>query len=369
MELLKNIKKINLLDEIIPLLEKEAYDSISIYIPTSPEWRKTEKSKIYLKNKLNKIKNKSLKDLIYKINQKTATESFWKKQSNGLCIYVSNNIEKYLQIPFHVNSSLHVGPYFNIKPLLNYLIESVEYYVVILNRNNVELLKCTNNYYEKVELLSMPNTIAETLMTADPEKQMQFRSTVSSSKGSKAQSTFHGQGGYKGSENKNLLRFLSIIESNIYKEIASSETRVVYAGTEDHFHKFKKISKLNLGDKFISGSFDKPNYQEIVDDAWIIIKGEIEEIRLKMVERYNNKDISDLTTTEAKDIPRLAYEGRVDTLFVKGKTTPNTSNLSDAKYDVLNYTMIHTIKNGGKVFKIKKGEFDKYTSMAAILRY
>jgi hypothetical protein len=360
---------INLLDEVTPLLERQAEDSISIYIPTSPEWTKTEESKIYLKNNLNKITNKAHKELVDKIKQKTDSEEFWKKQSYGLGIFVSKNVEKYLQTPFPVTSGIHVGPYFNIKPLIDYLIESVEYYVIILNRNNVELLKCTNNYYEKVEVPSMPDSIKEIMDNYDPEKQMQFQSTVPGSKGSKSQSTYHGQGGYKGAEDKYINRFLATVANSISEQIASSEARIVYAGTEDHFYELKKISKLNLGDKIIPGSFDKPNYQEIVDEAWMIIKGENEEIRLKMLERHNNKSISDLTTTEAIDIPRLAQEGRVDTLFVKNQMQPNSSELSDTKHDILNYSMIHTLKNGGKVFRMKKDEFDTNVSFAALLRY
>ncbi|MFC1722279.1 hypothetical protein ACFL0C_01375 [Patescibacteria group bacterium] len=366
---MKPLKPKNILDEITPLLEPQAGKTISLYIPTSPLRNKTKKSKILLKNNLKKITDKSYKKLVDKIIVKTKSKVFWKELSFGLCIYVSEGIEKYLVLPNSIKSSIYNGPYFNIKPLLKHLIDSSNYYVLVLNLGKIELLECTDKYYRKIEIENIPSSMQNLLWADDPEKQIKSVSTGSSSKGSMGQVSFHGQGGFKSAEQKNLLKFFRKIDEYIFGEINSTQIRVIYAGLEEQFHEYKNISKLNLGDEFISGSFNTSDYQRIVNKAWKIIQLENEKIRLDAIQQYKNSISSEITTTDIDEIAKFANNGRVDTLFVENLKPKFNRKLGNTKNDLVNLSMIHTLKNGGKVFKIRKGDYQIKTSLAALLRF
>jgi hypothetical protein len=267
---------------------------------------------------------------------------------------------------------------FHIRPLLPLLSGDGRYYILALSQNKVRLLQGTHYSVNEVPLSDVPKNLAETLRDDDSWKELRMHSAISGGEGTFSSVT-HGS---EVDSKENIKRYFRRIDKGLHELVRDERVPLVLAGV-DYLHPiYKEVNSYpHLMDEGIAGNPERLSAGELHELTWTIVKPYFQKAQQEAVNRYKEFASSGRTSNRVRKIILAASHGRIELLFVVpdfqqwGTFDPSNDEMHLHKKektgdeDLLEFTAIQTLLNGGTVYVVEPGTMPDTGSSAAVFRY
>ncbi|MBD3270910.1 MAG: hypothetical protein GF384_00045 [Elusimicrobia bacterium] len=381
-------------EDIVRLINEKSDPCISIYMPTYRAGKDTEQNLIRYKNLLHDVqqrliergmRNTDIKTVLKPAENLLHNDFFWRHQYDALAVFVSRTLFKYFRLTYQWPETAVVNNSFYSKPLIPLLETSGMFYIISLSLENIRLFKATRYSIAEYKLADVPKSLAEAIQYDDPERHVQYHTSVSGSSHRSRSVIYHGQGTDNDDRirKKNIDRFLRMVAQGIHNMISHEPAPVVLAGIAylqgylrqaDHHLAF-----LGTG---ITGNSDLLPVDELHRRALSIVEPILFEKKFEAVRKCARFAGTEHLVTDMEYLLRRAHEGRVDTLLIADTEEHHWGNFdtltSEIKYfdeqrpeaeDLLDHACASTIRHGGSVFLVSASEMPDKVRFAGLLRY
>jgi hypothetical protein len=309
---------------------------------------------------------------------------FWRHQSDGLALFVSPTVFRPYRLPFDFEALTFVAGRFHLKPLLPLLTGDGRFYVLALSQNEIRLLQGTRHSVGQVDLVKVPESLADILKWDDPEKRLQWHTRTDSKVDGRA-AIFHGHGVASADDPKDyILRYFHRVDEGLSQLLAEERAPVVLAGVDYLLPIYQQANTyLHLMDEGISGNPEGLSAKELHEHAWTIVKPLFQREQQEAAAQYQQLAGTDshLASSVVQDVVSAAYHGRVASLFVGlgqhqwGTFDPMTNAVHTREEarpgdeDLLDFAAVHTYLNGGEVYAVESQKVPDDAPLAAVFRY
>ena len=367
------------------LLEHQGSICISIYMPAHRGGRETRQDPVRLRNLIGQAATQLVKagmptedinTLLAPASKLLDQPDFWQHQSDSLVLFLGKDFFQYHCIPVDFDEFVGVSQTFYIKPLLSFLTNNGEYYILAVSQNQVRIFKATGSAIKALELGSVPPSLAQALQYDDPEKQLQFHSGQSGNS-----PIYHGQGG-SGDDKTDILRFFQLIDTGLQSLLDNTYRPMIFVGVDYLFPIYQTANSYpTLLDTSVQTNPDALHPQDLHQQTLPIAQTYFKQSAKASKSRYREMAGSAQTADRLSDILNAAHDGQVETLFIASghqkwgiydaqsrqftesdKSTVNSDSL-------LNLAAVYTLNCGGQVFVMDVTDMPTNTLAAAILRY
>ncbi len=374
--------------DIKSLIAQQGKWCISLYIPTHRVGREQQQDPIRLKNSLaeaetkllvNGLRRPQVEELMQPAEELLWRDSFWRHLSDGLAIFLSDDLSVIYRLPVEFEELLVIANSFHIKPLLPLLGRVGKFYILGLSLNNIRLFQGTPDTMSEIAL-NFPTSMDEALWMDEPERYLNLHS---SSVSTRQAGIFHGHG-IDEDEKKNILRFFYTVNEGLNALIEDKTVPMILAGVDYLLPIYREASTYpNMLKDSVTGNPDRENLNELHQRAWNIVKPLFEESQKKAFEKYRqlSGQQSAQATSDLSTAVKAAKFGQVETLFVplgvqiwgrydEANNKVILNSRPDAENeDLLDLAAAETILNSGQVFAVPREQMPGGSNLAAILRY
>lgn len=364
---------------------------ISMYMPAEPGAATVDEQRIRFKNLLRKAEKeiqksgsnkKDLYEMVEQGRRLLENDYFWRYQSNGLAVFIASGTFLFYKLPVSFDEEFVAGQRFYIKPLIPLFMADGRFYVLALSQKEVRLFSCMRYNAMEIDLVDVPDGIAESLKYDSKQYQLQFHTGAADGGGNRP-AIFHGHGVSVDDNKDELLRYFQDVDRGLSDILPEQEVPLVLAGVEYLLPIFKEASSYRrVMKEVVRGNPETLSAEELHQKAWEIVRPELEKSQREDKQRYRDLAGKGYTAAGVQTVvPHAAY-GRVDTLFIdidarrpgsfdpdKNKTAVFDEDSTDGE-DLLDLAAVETIKHSGKVYALKKDQMpEEHAAAAAILRY
>lgn len=381
------------LDDIKELKANEKKISISILIPTHRGGMETYNGKdsLQLKTEIQSVANCLQKEFAF--NKQQADELlkpamdlvedsyFWRNQSDGLAVYISEGFFKHYSLPIQLGPRNHVMNEFMIAPIAGLLNKEDFFYILQLSKDNVKLFDASRYSIAEIDLshLDLPKDYEDIVNMRNPERTLQQHA---GSRG--GENIFHGQGASKDDEDNKLMLLFRLINRELDKVFSNQTQPLLLAGVDGVVGEFKKHIKYNnVLDKSIHGNYEHEDPKMLHERAMAIMSPILNSKKADKLSKLYDATTSHKTTNDFKDIVEGALYEKVDQLFFKSKACPTWGRLNgnpataeihddyqSGDICLVNRAVVDTLMNKGAVYQLNSAdEPDLEHSMAARFRF
>jgi hypothetical protein len=378
------------IQDFTQLIEHQHENSISIYMPTYRMGKETKQNPIRFKNLLAETKNRLIKNVLSQsdtdaylkpLQELIGQYGFWQNQLDGLAIFHSPEGVHSFRLPLVFDEIAVIDRRFHIKPLIPLFSSNDRFYALALSQNHVRFFTGTRFGIEEIDLGDTPTSMAEALEFDDPEKQLQFHSSTSPSRG-KRNAMFHGHDP-DNDDAQNIIRFFRQVNRGVMERIGDQTAPLVLVGVDYLLPLYAEANTYaHLAENGVTGNPDELHPDELHKAAWEIIAPQVRAQYEKSVEKYQQIAAKVKATTDLAEIIPAAYHARIDTIFVTlgnqvwGSFDPATNKINlqeesnPQSRDLLDLAALHTLLNGGAVYAVHQEDMPEADQpIAAILRY
>lgn len=379
-------------NEFIELSKVHSAYCVSIYIPTSRVGKDeiNGKDMLNLKNQLKDVKNKleengmkldQINSFVKPIEDLILDNKFWKYQSDGLAIFLSEGFFKYYTIPVYFKEYNYSSNNFYLKPLLFLFNGDGLFYLLSLSTHQVKLYEGTRHSITKISIDDLvPGQIEDVVGYDYEQKNLQYRQQPSI----QGQTIINGQGPANAKENSELKHFLNEVDYGITKLIHEDQRPpLILVCVENIYGIYKNVNSYrNLFPKHINESPTNLDDLLLHEKAWLLVEDYFGQDRRDKLNAFNQCYGTEKTSTKISNILPAALDGRIDTLFLENmadafgvydpvkRSTQIEENEKPPNVSLYNMVAIETIKNGGDVIMLEKEEFPEgFEGMMALFRF
>lgn len=376
-------------DELKTLMEKHQGPCISIYMPCFRTGAESQQNQIRLKNLLRTAEEKLLAQGLRPQEIKTLLEPahalpgnvlFWRKQSDGLALFLSADLFRSFCLPETFEELITVADNFHIKPLLPLLGNDKHFYILALSQNEIRLLEGTGRNIQEIELESVPKSLDEALQFDEFDKQVRFRTGSPSSPTGMAMVSGHG--GVADDVKDNLLKYFRLVDRGLHDLLRDERAPLILAGVEYLFPIYREVSTYpELREEGIPGNPQGISSENLHRSALKIVTPCFQKAENDAIAQYRQSSGTGLTSADSGEIVPAAAHGRVGILFVasgrrqwgtfdeENGTVEIHAKRGDASKDLLEVAAIQTFLNGGTLFTLPAEKMPDAGDMAAVFRY
>lgn len=372
-------------------LAEERYSScVSFYLPTHRSGMEVinEEDQLVFKNQLKTVGEKleergweetNIKAFLQPAKDLLNDSIFWRKQTEGLAIFLSSNSLKYYNLPFQVEPYFHIARRFYLRPLVPAFSGSGKFYVLGLNLHHISFYEGDRQKLKEIHVEDLtPQRMEEVVGYDYKEKFLQFRSQ------GQGQAVFHGHGEWKGEFKKDeIFKFFQEIDKKIVQFIEGKNIPLFVVSQEYLFSIYKKANTYPpLLDDYLDLNPDHINISDLHEKIWNKLYVRFDQERIKKVELIHEFHKTPRTSFDLSEIIPAAVHGKVDTLFVqKGAEVwglfdkSNNSIIveeaqSDSNTSLINLAVVEVLRNGGQVYEqIAETMPMPYVELNALYRY
>lgn len=379
-------------DELKILVEKQSGTggSVSLFMPTYKAGTEIRQNPTRLKNLLHKAEEHlaavlprpvEARKFLTPIQQLLSDELFWQHPSDGLAVFLSQDMFRHYFLPLNFEELVVVSHRFHIKPLLPLFSGDGRFYVLALSQNDVKLLQCTRYGSKEIDLAGVvPLSLAAVLKYDGPERTLQSHSGAPG-KG-RGSGVFHGQG-VGDVAKKNILHFFQQIDRGLHHEMLKEENAPLVVAGVNYLHSIYKEANTyqHLFDRGIDGNPEGLAAEELHKRAWTLVQPHFDQKQAEAISRYKQLVGSGHTSSIIGEIVPSAYSGMVESLFValgqqKWGTFDSGSNTirlhekaEPGDEDLLDFAAAHTLIHRGVVYTVKAEQIPDGLPLAAVFRH
>lgn len=376
-------------DELKTLLGKHQGFCISLFMPTFRTGAESQQNQIRLRNLLRSAEERLLAGGLRPQEIKTLQEPaqallgnvlFWRRQSDGLAIFISADLFRCFCLPEAFSELLVVADHFHITPLLPLLSGDNRFYILALSQKEVRLLEGTGKNIREIELESVPKSLAEALQYDELGKQIRFRAGAAG--GGDHSTMVSGHGAEIDDTKDNLLKYFRLIDRGLHDLLKDERAPLVLAGVDYLFPIYREANTYpRLIEEGIPGNPQGISAELLHHATLKIVKPYFQKAENDAVAQYRQSSGTGLTSADSREIVPAAHHGRVGLLLIaSGRQQWGTYNGENGAVqthkqagakseDLLEMAAIQTFLNGGTVFTLPPEKMPDKSDMAAVFRY
>ena len=376
-------------DEIKTLLGKHQGLCISIFMPTFRTGAESQQNQIRLKNLLRSAEEKLLtgglrlqeiKALLEPAQALPGNVLFWRRQSDGLALFISADHFRCFCLPEAFGELIVVADHFHVKPLLPLLGGDNRFYILALSQKEVRLFEGTGRSVQEIELEAVPKSLADALQIDEFDKQVRFRAGSASSAAGMAMVSGHG--GVAADTKENLLKYFRMIDRGLHDLLKDERAPLVLAGVDYLFPIYREANTYpRLIEEGIPGNPQGISAETLHQATLKIVSPYFQKAEHDAVAQYRQSSGTGLTSTDSREIVPAAHHGRVGLLLVasdrqqwgtyngeSGAVQMHEQAWATSE-DLLEMSAIQTFLNGGTVFTLSPEKMPDKSDLAAVFRY
>lgn len=341
---------------------------VSVILKTHKTHPENEKDPILLKNLIIDTNRRLQKEYDFNIAKrytdklkKLAEEIDHNKNDLGLILYVNDDIAEYVRLPISPKVRVIIDETFATRSIIRALKRTMDYYILVLNRGKARLIEASsdtvvNEYEDK----GFPYIDKELLKTSRPE-------------------------GANAVKVSNLTReFFNRVDKMVNNIRRDNPLPVIVYTQESNFSEYlKEADNPNtiLGRVLLKNIDEKAS--NLVKDIWPHIRDMTISKQRKRIAELEDAVNSGKYMTDLNEIWEAVQKGRGKTIFVEegyyqparnenGVLKPiSTDQIStkDDIDDVVDEIIEFTLKFGGDVVFLGKGDLADFNKMSLVTRY
>jgi hypothetical protein len=378
------------MEDLKRLMGVEKDVCISMYMPADPAAATTDEQRIRFKNLLRRAektvrerapKNKHLAGMIEKGRRLLDNDYFWRYQSDGLAVFIAPDVFLFYRLPIAFDEVFSASNRFAVKPLMPMFMADARFYILALSQAEVRLFACTPHSVVEIDLVDVPNGIAESLQYDSKHYQLQFHTGTAG--GNRRPAMFHGHGVGTDEKKDDILRYFRDVNQGLAAILSDKQTPLVLAGVDYLLPIFRAATSYHwVLEEAVIGNPDGLRAEELHQMALPLVRPVLEQSQKDDERRYREMAGKGYTATGVQAVVPAAVYGRVEALFValderrpgafdKKSNRVTIANEDDpAAEDLLDLAAVETIINGGRVYATKRERMpEAHAAVAAILRY
>lgn len=381
-------------NELRSLTRKQEGQCVSIFMPTHRVDPGIQQDPIRFKNLLGEAEERLIdagmrspeaRLLLEKADRLLLDGLFWRRQSDGLVLFLSSDEFHYYRLPLAFEELVVVSQRFHIKPLLPLFSGDGQFHILAISQNRVRFLQGSRYSIDEIHLDDVPTSLAAALRFDDPEKRLQFH-TATAAPGSHEgrAAAFHGHGVGTSDAKTNILRYFQKVSAGVSDLLREEQVPLVLAGVDYLLPIYREASSYPfLEEEGIEGNPEELSAEELHRQAWVIVQPRFLQDKQGAAARYLQLagTSSELASDDLETVLTAAYQGRVDTLFVAlGVQRWGTFHLDllsvechnqrqPGDQDLLDLVAVQTLLNGGKVYAVGQEQVPTSSTLAAVFRY
>lgn len=380
--------------EIKTLMEEYHDPCLSLFLPIEQVGPETQQNPLRLRNLLREVARQvgqeprfasKKAELLEPLQKLPDDETFWLEEGQGLAIFRNLEQMRCYRLPERINEQIVIASHFYLKPLLPWLENDGRFYVLALSQNAIRLLEGTRYTIEEVLLPEqVPESLADALKEAQPEKELQYHSSASGSlvgKGGRHALVFHGKGASDEAKEQ-LARYFHQINRGLHELLHDETVPLVLAGVEYLLALYRDVNTYpHLLARSLTGNPDELSARTLHERAWPLVEPVILQAQRDARAQYQELAATEQASNNLSLIVPAASEGRVAALFAArdreqwGHFDPfaQTLEIHEAAKpgddDLLERAEMQTIMHGGAVYTLDHALVPGGQLAAAVFRY
>lgn len=376
-------------EELKTLLGKRQGWCVSVFMPTFRAGLEIQQNQIRLRNLLRTAEEKlhlaglrppEIKSLLEPAQALTGNVLFWKRQSDGLALFLGADFFRFFCLPESFEELVAIGDRFHIKPLLPVLSGDKRFYILTLSQKEIRLLEGTEQHIQALELENIPRSLDEALQYDELDKQVRFRAGAAG--GGDRSAMVSGHGAEIEDAKDSLLRYFRLIDRGLHDLLRGEQAPLILAGVDYLFPIYREANTYaHLLDGGIPGNPKGTNPESLQRAALKIVSPYLQRAESDAIAQYRQSSGTGLTSASVQEIIPAATHGRIGLLLVTsgGQTWGRYERESGAVEidpaaeergeDLLDMAAVETFLNGGRVFVLPPEKMPAESPLAAVFRY
>ena len=378
--------------ELLELAEMRHNHCVSIFIPTHRTGEEVLKGKdaLNLKNQLKEIKSKlelqgmsvnEIETFIQPINDLVNDSVFWRYQSDGLAIFLSDNIFRKYTIPVHFEEFNYVSNEFYLKPVIPLLNGDGLFYLLTLKKDEVKFYEGTRHSVTEINIDDcVPSRLEDSVGYDYEQENIQFRTQ----QGNKGVGSFHGQEDNDSKEKIELMQYFRDVDKGLMNILTDDQnTPLVVSCLDYYFPIYQKVNTYKtLFPQHISGNPGDKDISLLHEESWELLRPYFDKTRQDKREKFAELYGTGKASDNMEEIFPAVIEGKVDTLFLENREdifgiyNPSTGEIKiqeahqSPNISLMNLLAMMVLKTGGTVYLQDKENMPaKSSKVNALFRY
>ncbi len=379
-------------DRVLELADSHGRNYVSIYIPTHRAGKDaiSGKDALILKNQVSDIKLKlgeqgmSAQDIdkfVKPVNELVNDHEFWSHQSDGLAIFLSDELFDKYSVPIYFEAFNYLSNEFYLKPLMPLFNGDGIFYMLILAQGDVKYYQCKRHSITEIKVNDLiPSQLEDSVGYDHEQKSLQFRSQ----QGNKGQGMFHGHGDNESESKNELVKYFREIDKGLMTILHDDQKPpLVVCCLDYHFPIYREVNSYqNLFPQHLSGNPADKDVLLMHEEVWELLKPYFSKTRQEKLDRYSHFLVNEKASSDLHQILPAAFDGKVDTLFLENGTDiygiydplTHAMNIQDTQQiqnvSLMNLAAMKVLLNGGTVYLSDKDDIpDASSKINALYRY
>ncbi|MBK8518400.1 MAG: hypothetical protein IPL55_19585 [Saprospiraceae bacterium] len=378
--------------KLLELSEIHSAFCVSIFIPTHRADKEANSGKdtINLKNQLKDIKFKlghhgmreqEIEKFLKPVNDLVNDNEFWRHQSDGLAIFMSDDLFEKYSVPVYFEEFNYLSNEFYLKPLIPLFNGDGLYYLLTLKIDEVKLYEGTRNNITEIMIYDLiPSQLEDTVGYDYEQKSLQSRSQ----QGNKGKGMFHGRGDRDSDKKNELVRYFRDIDKGLMTMLHDDQKPpLVISCLDYHFPIYQEVNThQNLFSNYISGNPADKDVTLLHEESWELVQPYFSKTRQEKFDQFLKFIGTGRASSDITEILPAAIEGKVDTLFIENRSdifgiyNPSAQDLiiqnthRVPNVSLMNLVAMKALKKGGTVYLFEKKDApDVSSNINALFRY
>lgn len=240
--------------------------------------------------------------------------------ARGLIVLASPMRAELWHVPEEVEERAIVDARPHVETLLPLTASSSHFYAVSLTLHGTRLFSCDRHEARELPLPDdAPSRLEDAAGWETEPQHLQYHPTTPIG-GSPRNGVpiYHGQGGGIDDRDVDIVKYLRAIDAALWEAIPHRDAPIVLMATEKVEGLFRGVTRLpRLCDAFVHGSFGAAEPAEIHARAWPVVEPLFAHRLMNDVQRLRDARGTGLALERLDEVVLAAWDGRVDTLFVR----------------------------------------------------
>lgn len=358
--------------------------NITITLPTHKKGEEVQQDPIRFKNLLTKtagkleqagMKEKEIDAWLKSSHQLLEDPAFWNHADEGLAVYINEEVFELFQLPYTLTEQAYVKDHFLITPLLPMISLDGTYSILTLSQKNLRLLQCTRNSVQDITPGDIFTNL-EDFLEESPQAHLQFHTGAANE-----EAMFFGHGGNEEDKKTIVTKYFRGVEESVTERLRRNGDPLILAGTEEIVPLYQAINNYkHTVEDSIKGYPGEVKSKELQESGWKIIQTWFLKEMYNAIDQYRSESGERISNNLTKIIESTVM-GKTDTLFLAkdeeswghydedNYTVQYSSNSNGTQNDLLNWTALKVMEQGGKVYVLPKEEMPHQTTVAALFRF
>ena len=240
---------------------------------------------------------------------------FWRKQAEGLAIFIANEQFEHYTLPFAPEPQLFLANKYYLLPLLPLFAEDGPYVVLNLSLEGVRMFRGSRYTFSEEDIAAWVPKNIEAVAGSDYEpRNTHVRSVPAMQQGA----SYHGYGEGKDDRKTEIVNYIREVEKGISKKLSGEVAPLVLTGTDYLIAMYKHAnSYLHLNAESLPGNQQHTEIEELHQRTWELVANSFSAPKLEHRERFLQFQDTPQTSTDIGEILPAAIYGKVEALFVR----------------------------------------------------